>query len=557
MQGSFSFQEGLRILARNMLLGLTAWTVLVGGSLVWNIANEVSQIQEMARREAITAARKDRAFRSWVASRGGVYLEMSQRVTPNPLLAHLPHRDVATDADQNLTLFDPATMFRQMSASFKKLGIRGSLRRVSLEPLNPENVPDDWEKGALAAFEQGAKEVSAFTDINGERHFRLMHPMKAKPKCLICHTSKTYAEGEVMGGVTFSVPMAPYLTYQRRHVGTLAATHGAIWVLGAGGMFFARRRVKDWLVKCDMTDRKIRQLSRRNELILDSAGEGIFGLDTNQRATFINAAGAWMLGYKPDEIEGRITHELFHHTKADGSPYPLSECPICGVFESNQISKGANELFWRADGSSFPIEYLSTPIVEDNEVTGAVVVFHDITERKKTEEQLKRMATLDGLTGIANRRHFMDCAEAEYHRARRFSHPLSALMLDADHFKEVNDTHGHGTGDTVLQALAATCREQIRDMDLIGRMGGEEFAILLLETDLDRACEVAERIRTAAERLSIEADTGTVSFTVSIGVAALIHDDQSFEMLIDRADKVLLDAKRDGRNRVLVDERSD
>ncbi len=214
-------------------------------------------------------------------------------------------------------------------------------------------------------------------------------------------------------------------------------------------------------------------------------------------------------------------------------------------------------MFWKRDGTSFPIEYLSSPIMEGDRVTGAVVVFRDITARKQTEDTLKWMATIDELTCVANRRHFMENAETELKKVRRFVHPLSMLMLDIDHFKKVNDNYGHGAGDEVLKALAVTCRELIRNVDLIGRIGGDEFAIVLVETDLAGAGEIAERLRTAIENLSIEVKDERISFTISVGVAVWTDSDTSIENLMDRADSYLLKAKGWGRNRVVVEGQSE
>lgn len=144
----------------------------------------------------------------------------------------------------------------------------------------------------------------------------------------------------------------------------------------------------------DITTRKrseaaVRRLSEQNRLILDSVGEGIFGVDLNGLCTLANPAAARMLGYAPEELIGRPAHELFHHTRSDGSPYPESECHIQKAHQEGVVYRGSDEVFWRKDGSRFPVEYVSTPIVEDGRLVGAVVSFFDITERKQAEEMLR------------------------------------------------------------------------------------------------------------------------------------------------------------------------
>lgn len=175
----------------------------------------------------------------------------------------------------------------------------------------------------------------------------------------------------------------------------------------------------------------------------------------------------------------------------------------------------------------------------------------DITDVKEAQLELERMATTDSLTGITNRARFMTLAKEEKHRSLRHSRPLSLMMLDADRFKNINDTFGHDVGDKVLQALSQTAASMLRDEDIFGRIGGEEFAVLLPETDIKESFTVADRLRKAIEELSIAlSDTKEISFTVSIGVSQLKQNDEDVESLLKRADEALYKAKNTGRNQV-------
>ena len=122
-----------------------------------------------------------------------------------------------------------------------------------------------------------------------------------------------------------------------------------------------------------------RRIKRRMELILESAGEGIFGLDIDGKVTFVNKAAALMLGWEPEDLTGQAHHGLIHHTRADGEPYPVAQCPIHQAYRDGKIHFGGDEIFWKRDGSSFPVEYISTPILENRRLTGAVVVFRELT----------------------------------------------------------------------------------------------------------------------------------------------------------------------------------
>lgn len=144
----------------------------------------------------------------------------------------------------------------------------------------------------------------------------------------------------------------------------------------------------------DITERKKAeqeavQLSLRNQLILDSAGEGIYGLDIDGRCTFVNPAASQMLGFTVDELDGRHSHSMFHHSKPDGSPYPQEECPVLAAYKQGAVHRGG-DMYWRKDGSSFPVEFISTPIMEAGKITGAVVAFRDITDSKRAEEELRK-----------------------------------------------------------------------------------------------------------------------------------------------------------------------
>ncbi|HET7921989.1 MAG TPA: diguanylate cyclase [Gammaproteobacteria bacterium] len=166
--------------------------------------------------------------------------------------------------------------------------------------------------------------------------------------------------------------------------------------------------------------------------------------------------------------------------------------------------------------------------------------------------ELESLATTDSLTRLYNRRHFLERAEAEFERSRRYQRPLSVFLLDVDHFKQVNDTLGHNTGDQVLRMLAGVYRQNLRQLDVIGRYGGEEFVVFLPETSIARAMEVAERVRRGVEEMKVDTAGAEVRVTVSIGVAMANEQTESIAALINEADRALYEAKRAGRNRVVL-----
>lgn len=164
--------------------------------------------------------------------------------------------------------------------------------------------------------------------------------------------------------------------------------------------------------------------------------------------------------------------------------------------------------------------------------------------------EVERLATLDEVTGISNRRRLFEMGQREFDRTRRYHEPLSAILLDLDHFKKINDTFGHNAGDRVLAGIAALIKNSVRDVDLFGRYGGEEFVLLLPNQSEQQALEVAERLRALVENLHFQTERGELHVTISLGIALLTADIPSLATLIDRADQAMYAAKQAGRNRV-------
>ena len=204
---------------------------------------------------------------------------------------------------------------------------------------------------------------------------------------------------------------------------------------------------------------------------------------------------------------------------------------------------------YRRDALVMLVEALALGVL----AVGATIMIHRSWRRQENvSQELARQARTDSLTGLANRRRFFEVAEAELARAGRYRSNLAVLMVDIDHFKEVNDAYGHSTGDLVLRQLGALCLGLLREVDTVGRVGGEEFAILLPETDLAAGMEVAERLRAAVESHRVPREEGLpIAITVSIGVAASAPG-KNLDTLMSQSDSALYEAKRSGRNRVLA-----
>jgi diguanylate cyclase (GGDEF)-like protein/PAS domain S-box-containing protein len=208
----------------------------------------------------------------------------------------------------------------------------------------------------------------------------------------------------------------------------------------------------------------------------------------------------------------------------------------------------------RADGSRFWGSAMISPLRLQHVDEGPAycLIIRDITDRREATEKILRASACDHLTGIANRRTFFEAADLEIVRWRRAPRPLSLLMFDADHFKDINDRYGHATGDAVLRHLATTLATTFRECDVVARIGGEEFAVMLPSTNLQGALAVATRLIqvVAAETLVIEGHR--LQYTLSGGLATMDADVTDLEALMKRADQALYVAKGTGRNRIHV-----
>jgi len=293
-----------------------------------------------------------------------------------------------------------------------------------------------------------------------------------------------------------------------------------------------------------------REAEARFRLLLESAGEGIYGLDKEGRCTFINEAAAAMLGYAREELLGRETHSLIHHTQADGSAYPEQACRIYDAFRTGQASRGLVELLWRKDGSSFLAEYSAQPLHEAGRLTGAVLMFRDVTEAQALRHMLSYQASHDALTGLVNRQEFERRLERVFSEPRSEGEAHALLYLDLDRFKVVNDTCGHTAGDQLLRQITERLHECLRSRDTLARLGGDEFGVLLEHCPLDQAMRIATELRDAAQNYRFVWEGKPFTVGASIGLVPLSATTSSVSEVLAEADAACYAAKEQGRNRV-------
>jgi diguanylate cyclase (GGDEF)-like protein/PAS domain S-box-containing protein len=302
----------------------------------------------------------------------------------------------------------------------------------------------------------------------------------------------------------------------------------------------------------DITERKsadqaLLESQSSLQAILQATADGILAVDADGRILFASERFADLR---------RIPSEVM----ATGDDAVLLQCVLDQLTDPDGFLAKVRELYDSAE-ESFDVlhfkdgrvfERLSLSLRRDGGPRGRVWSFRDVTARMQAESKLRQQATTDELTGVHNRRQFFDLARGELKRTARHQGPLAVAFIDVDHLKAVNDRYGHAVGDQSLVAFADVCRGAIRDIDVLARMGGDEFAILMPSTTVEQARVTVERVRHELAALPDSSAGEPLAVTVSAGIAGLAGDDETLDALLKRADRALYRAKAEGRNRTVV-----
>tara|TARA_R110000737_G_scaffold13690_2_gene29588 strand:+ start:2172 stop:3452 length:1281 start_codon:yes stop_codon:yes gene_type:complete len=282
------------------------------------------------------------------------------------------------------------------------------------------------------------------------------------------------------------------------------------------------------------------------DTMLNNIDAHIYVKDSERRFLYVNSRVAELFGDKAQNIIGKKDTEILPEEIAEHFYQSDKQ-----VFETNKkqvIEETAH------DDNGDTSHYLSTkvPFNRPDKLPALIGFSTDVTELFKLKEQFKQLANTDPLTNLYNRRFFTEQAEKEYHRAKRYSLSMTLISIDIDHFKSINDNFGHPAGDQVLIEVANHLKASLRQSDILARIGGEEFSILLPETSAKSAMVFAERIREEQSKLKVIGDwQGAIKLSVSIGVSSFLSSDKAFDAIFSRADKALYQAKNFSRNKVI------
>jgi diguanylate cyclase (GGDEF)-like protein/PAS domain S-box-containing protein len=300
--------------------------------------------------------------------------------------------------------------------------------------------------------------------------------------------------------------------------------------------------VRRYLRNSELTD----ALATRS-VAIDHAAEAIIIANGKGHVEYVNPAFVEMTGYRSEEICGqRKLDDLLLGEHPQYKP-ALQQAIMGGETWRGELSSH------NRDGQLYFENISVAPVMSaEGRLLRMVAIKHDVSDAKKLQADLIRLANTDELTGLYNRRQFMQRCTEEIARGQRWERPLSLAMLDLDHFKLLNDRYGHAFGDEVLRTFANCCQSSVRIEDVCGRLGGEEFAILLPDTDRYTATQIMERVRQAVSELQLDSSQNgePVHFTVSIGISELYPGDATATPMMARADAALYLAKQEGRNQV-------
>lgn len=305
-------------------------------------------------------------------------------------------------------------------------------------------------------------------------------------------------------------------------------------------------------VSTDITERKVnedvlRESEERFHSVFEAAAIGMAIVDIDGRFVQVNKALCQIVGYTSDELLKKTFIDITHPDDLEADLGYVKQL-LDGTISTYQLEKR----YTHKDGQIIWILLTGSVVHDTNQnVKYFIAQIMDISQQKSLIAKLEQQANQDSLTRLNNRRYFIEKGELEFERARRMNYNIVILMVDIDYFKKINDLNGHKVGDLVLQHFSTLLQQVLRRTDLIGRMGGEEFAIILPNVLEENALEVAEKLRSLVENTPVDVPSGQkINYTISIGVYSSNITNVTVEEFLNEADKALYQAKNSGRNRV-------
>ncbi|BCA81080.1 sensor domain-containing diguanylate cyclase [Desulfuromonas sp. AOP6] len=290
--------------------------------------------------------------------------------------------------------------------------------------------------------------------------------------------------------------------------------------------------------------------------IFDHLYDGVYFVDHDRRITYWNPAAELITGFTAAEVVGKhCSDNILMHVDEKGVNLCENGCPLALTLQDSNYRE-AEFFLHHKKGHRVPVAIRISPLKDlDGKLVGAVELFSDSSPKKAIMQQvteLTKLAMLDNLTQLANRRYLEMELQARLDEFKRYHMPFALVFMDIDHFKKLNDTHGHNAGDQVLQMVAKTLSINARSFDLVGRWGGEEFVAILRNVDREAMQQIADRFRNLVAKASLQYGGENLQITISLGGTLAIPGD-TMESLVQRADALMYHSKNHGRNRLSID----
>lgn len=290
------------------------------------------------------------------------------------------------------------------------------------------------------------------------------------------------------------------------------------------------------------------------ENILQNLTEAVYFVDVNRKITFWNKAAERITGYKSEEVVNfHCFDNILNHVDSNGKKLCLDGCPLHATIKDGKLRDGAVFLQHKK-GHRVAVNIKTVPLKDNDEIIGAVEIFNDNEHEYnlyKKIESLKVLSTIDQLTSIPNRNYMTSYLNSKFHEYKNLNIPFGILFIDIDKFKKINDVYGHEIGDEVLKMVANVLQNSMRQNDIIGRWGGEEFIGIFQGLNLENLAVVAEKTRMLIEESELRKDLLTIKVTISIG-ATVVNEADTIESIVNRADSLMYQSKLNGRNLVTI-----
>jgi len=482
--------------------------------------------------------------RKWNAQFGGLYVKPINGLKPNP---YLQNSTIKTENGVTLIQMNPAWMTRQLSELSDIDGF--SFRIVSSDPLNPINSADEFEKRALEYINTNKKRE--YYELEGSK-FRYLGALVTTKECIGCHSAQGYKIGDIRGGISIILNSKNYNNVVEYIEDKVLKLRLLITFLLLSILLLVHKQFKNnenLNHEVINATKEILSTKRLLQEVLDT--DHSFLMVSNDEEIIL--ANQTMLDFfetdSLDEFKKLHQHISDAFIKVEDENFLctyIGETHWIEYLIQEQAKKDLKIMMRKNAQDRYFRPHVKQVIIEKQNLH--IIIFDDITEELERINLLQDKASRDSLTKLFNKGKFNNVLEKEIDLAQTTSAPLSIIFLDIDHFKVVNDTHGHNIGDSILKEIAEILLSTIRQGDFVARWGGEEFVITLQSTNLLQASKLAQKIRVNIENYNF---IGADKQTISLGVTQYITN-ETLENFTKRVDEALYEAKNSGRNRVVT-----